>query len=127
MPRWKEIYSELKKYVAENQDVRVQEKSNRHTQAKQPAFYTIFDRVREAYILEEFSPLLKVAEGLRHSLSRYCSGNNKNMDLKDILMPNDVERFLHRPLNQLRREIFDPLFDLAEYNRRAKICFRDSC
>lgn len=112
MPGWKEIYSELKKYVVEHPDVRVQENLIDIPRAKQPAFYTIFDRVREAYIVEEFSPLLNVAESLSTAYLDIVAEVTKNLDLNDILMPNDVERFLHRPLNQLRREIFDPLFDL---------------
>lgn len=112
MQKWKDIYGELKSYVEEHPDVDIQDNLINIPRSKQPTFYSIFDKLRNTYIAEEFPELLDEANLLSTAYLDIEQELTKLLDLENILMPNDVKRFLHKPLDQLRREIFDPLFDL---------------
>lgn len=112
MQKWKDIYGELKTYVEEHPDVDIQDNLIDIPRSKQPTFYSIFDKIRDTYIAEEFPELLNEAEHLSTAYLNVAQELTRLLNLEDILMPNDVERFLHKPLDQLRREVFDPLFDL---------------
>lgn len=112
MQKWKDIYGELKMYVEEHPDVDIQDNLINIPKSKQPIFYSMFDKLRDTYIAEEFPALLNDAGLLSAAYLNIERELIKLLDLDDILMPNDIKRFLHKPLDQMRREIFDPLFDL---------------
>ncbi len=112
MQKWQEVYEELKNYVKEHPDINIQDNLIDIPRSKQPDFYSIFDQIRDAYIAEEFTELLNRAECLSEIYVKVEQELTALLGLEEILMPNDVDRFLHQPLVQLRREVFDPLFDL---------------
>ncbi len=111
-PEWCVLYQELKEYIEQHPDIEIQDKIINIPRAKQSTFYQLFDGIRDAYITEEFSEILDQAAILSNSYLRTEQEFMKNLGLEDVLMPNDLKRFLHEPLNQLRREVFDSLFDL---------------
>ncbi len=110
--KWTDLHEELKSFVANDPDVDIQADVINIPNSKQPVFYDLFDKVRDAFIAEEFPALLNEANLLSMAYLTIEQELMQLLALKDILMPNDVKRFLYDPLNQLRREAFDPLFDL---------------
>lgn len=110
--KWRVLYQELKDYIEQHPDIEIQEKITNIPRAKQSTFYKLFDGIRDSYITEEFSEMLDQADILSNSYLRTEQKFIKSLKIEDVFMPNDLKRFLHEPLNQLRREIFDSLFDL---------------
>ena len=110
--RWFPLFQELMDYVDQHPDINIQEDMVSIPRAKQPDFYELFDAVRDAYIAEKFSGILGEADILSKSYVKVEQEFIKGLGIENIYMPNELKRFLHEPLDQLRREIFDPLFDL---------------
>lgn len=109
---WKKLFEKLREFIAENCSTKIQHNTIDISEDVRPAFYNLFDKVRDMFIYEEFPELIEEAEFLSKA---YINSEQKLTDLlnlEEILMPNDVQRFLHEPLKQMRREIFDLLFDL---------------
>ncbi len=112
MQKWNDMYGKLKNYVEEQPDIDIQDNLIDIPRAKQPEFYSMFDKVRDTYVTEEFAELINESDLLSAAYVNIEQELMERLNLEDILMPNDIKRFLHKPLDQLRREIFDPLFDL---------------
>lgn len=110
--KWMDLYKELEELVEKNPDIIIHDKVIEIPSANKSKFYFLFDMLRDAFIKEEFTEWLKKAELLSTAYLKVEQDLIRLLDLKQIFMPNNIKRFLNDPLDQLRRGIFDLLFDL---------------
>ncbi len=111
---WQKAYSELTDFIAEHSAVEIEASRVRLLDDVRPEFYRLFDDVRNTFTEEKFSALLNEATPLSTNYLKVEQEIVRLLGLEDVLMEADPLRFLHDPIDQLIRGLFDPLFDLLK-------------
>ncbi len=109
---WQKEYDKLIDFIKKHAEVRLQKDGICLPGSVRPQFYQLFDNVRTALIEERMPDLLDLAFVLSQNYLEVEQKIVKLLSLSDISMNPSLSRFLHDPLDQIRREVFDPLFDL---------------
>lgn len=111
---WQEVYSELAGFIIKHPELKIEESIVRIPENFRLEFYQLFDSVRKTFLEEKFSNLLNEATALSRSYLKVEQEVAGTLGLDDILTTVSLHRFLHNPIDELRRVVFDPLFDLLK-------------
>ncbi|MGM0602040.1 MAG: hypothetical protein ACQESS_01865 [Bacillota bacterium] len=113
---WLSYFTELENLIEEKKEIKVTEDSIKIPENYRSIFYKQFDKIRDEFIINNFPDKFELSSNLSREYRQLENKIMKKLSLKDITMSNNVERFLHNPLNELRRELFDLLIDLLIKN-----------
>ena len=111
---WQEAYSELTRFITERSDIKIEANSIRLPDTVRTEFYELFNKVRTAFMQENSLTLLSEATNLSQKYLKAEQDVIKLLKLKNISMMASLSRFLNDPVDELRRGLYDPLFDLLK-------------
>jgi hypothetical protein len=111
---WCEAYSELVNFVTGHPEIMVKADRVCLPDEVRPGFYRLFDATRAALVTEKLPDLLDEANTLSHNYLKAEQSVTRSLGLESVSMQPSLQRFLHDPVEQLIRELFDPLFDLLK-------------
>jgi hypothetical protein len=109
---WENALIELKKIIDKNPEIIIQQKLLKIPKLKREEFYEKFDQVRNLFIINYFSYYFENSKKLSKNYLELEKKLIEELSLTKINMSNNIYRFLHNPIKQLRRVIFDLLIDL---------------
>lgn len=115
--KWRDRYEELKDFVVKNPKVEIgQDKLGQEyvaiPQEYKPEFLRRFYITISAFVEEEFPELLERAKPLCQSYLLAAEEIKKTPALSEIKLPPPVQWFIADPVDGLRRELYDFLYDL---------------
>jgi hypothetical protein len=113
-PNWKKAYSELKDFVANNQQIEIDKSFVRIPENVRLDFYRLFNIVRETFLKEKFQIILEEAAVLSRNYALIASEAKKALGVSEIKLTNELARFLVDPMNGLARSLYDSLFDVLK-------------
>lgn len=111
---WNTRYEELSEFIKEKPQVVIKEDSVSIDEAVRRDFYKKFNSTRSSFLAEYYSDWLDEAQFLSTKYSRVEGALRQRLQLESILMPVSLRRFLSDPINEVTRELFDPLFELLQ-------------
>ena len=115
MPQnWQDNYSELKDFISAHPEVIIEKNHMRIPDTARPEFYGLFDALRSAFIQEKAPNIIRESGALSRSYMEVEAKAISLLKLSDVSMMPGLGRFLHDPGDQLRRSIYDLLFDLLK-------------
>jgi hypothetical protein len=115
MPKtWGQPYKQLTNYILEHHGIEFGDRVTSIPSEVRPLFYEHFNDVRDALIRERISLLLDFGTELSQNYLQLETILIDSLELESINMDVSVHRFLHNPSHELRRGIFDPLFELLK-------------
>ncbi len=112
--KWCDRYEELKDFVVNNPKVEIKRECVAIPQEYKPEFLRRFYITISAFVEEEFPELLERAKPLCQSYLQAEEEIKKNPALSEIKLPPDVRWFISDPVDGLRRELYDSLYDLLK-------------
>ncbi|MFC1846453.1 hypothetical protein ACFLYS_00130 [Chloroflexota bacterium] len=111
---WNNLYTELSDFIAEHPEIEIEENKVRILASVRPEFYQFFNAVRTAFVEERLPDLLNEATVLNQNYLKVEQETIRLLGLDDLSMEISLHRFVSDPINELRRGLFDPLFDLLK-------------
>jgi hypothetical protein len=111
---WQEVYTELTDFIAEHSEVEIEASHVHLPESFRPEFYRLFNAVRTALVEEKFPALLSEARVLSENYLKAEQEVTELLGLDDVSMVASLGRFLHDSMDELKRGLFDPLFDLLK-------------
>ena len=115
MPQnWQDNYSELKDFISAHPEVIIEKNHMRIPDTARPEFYGLFDALRSAFIQEKAPNIVRECGALSRSYMEVEAKAISLLKLDEVSMMPGLGRFLHDPGDQLRRSIYDLLFDLLK-------------
>jgi len=111
---WHKYYGELKAFIQDHAGVIIQENLITIDEDVRPLFYKQFNKVRSAFLGENFSEWLDESGFLATKYLKIEAYLLEELRLEEILMPVELQRFLNDPMQQVIRDLFDPLFELLQ-------------
>jgi hypothetical protein len=108
---WLEIHSTLSDFIEAHPEITIEHGQVRIPDDQRPEFYRRFDRLRMVFIQEKTPDIIQKAEELSRLYMQIENEVSGMLHLSKISMMPGLERFLHDPYGQLRRSLYDPLFD----------------
>jgi hypothetical protein len=112
--KWCDRYEELKDFVAKNPKVEIEQKCVTIPKEYKPEFFRRFYLTISTFVEEEFPELLERAKPLCQSYLREEEEIKKNPALSEVKLPPNVQWFVNDPVDGLRRELYDLLYDLLK-------------
>ncbi len=117
--KWCDRYEDLKDFVVKNPKVEIgrNELGQEYVaipREYKPEFLRRFYLTISAFVEEEFPELLERAKPLCQSYLRAEEEIRKNPALSEIKLPPNVQWFIADPVDGLRRELYDTLYDLLK-------------
>lgn len=111
---WNQSYTELKEFICEHPSIEFDKEKISIPAQVRPHFYQLFDKARESFIENYFQGLLEESRILSKHYQDIEQELTTQLALDDIRLDDELQRFLHDPLNQLVRTLPDFLFDLLK-------------
>ena len=130
---WKTTFEDLKKYVAENDDIEITRFSVALPDGKREIFYAKLDEINAQFVEENFSNELIKSQEL---ISHWNETENKILAYYPggIETPKKIIRYLKDPLKELSDELYDPMMKvfkgimtLEQYEETALKSVRENC
>lgn len=112
--KWRQVYTELTDLIAEHSEVEIGASVVRIPESVRPEFYRLFETVRTVLVEEKSPDLLSKARVLSESYTKVEEEVMKLLGLESVSTSPSLHRFLHDPIDQLIRGLFNPLFDLLK-------------
>ncbi|UCE97894.1 MAG: hypothetical protein JSV74_00735 [Dehalococcoidia bacterium] len=123
---WSQAYSELIDYVQNNPEIKISSRVVRIPSAIRDDFYSLHKKVRTIFLKEKTPELLEKSELLSSHYLKTREEVMRIVGLKEISIYGSVESFLLDPVEQLIKELFNPLMlllkgelDIAGYEATA--------
>jgi hypothetical protein len=111
---WYGAYSGLTSFITGHAGIEIKANKVCLPDDIRPEFYRLFDATRAAFVEEKLPASLNEANNLSHNYIKVEQEVARSLKLENIAMEPGLQRFLHEPINQLIRDLFDPLFDLLK-------------
>lgn len=109
---WNQLYKELTDFIAKHPEIEIGESVISLPGNVRPEFYNFFNAIRSTIMEEKTPALLKAARVLNDSYTQVEEEVIKLLGLDEVSMNPSLNRFLHDPIDELKRGLFAPLFDL---------------
>lgn len=111
---WRQEYMKLTDFIKNHPEIKIEPSVVKIMGTVRPEFYQYFNATRKVFIKETNGVLLEKAEILSKN---YIQVEKELSDLPGIdristFIP--IGRFLHDPIDELERKLYDPLFDLLK-------------
>jgi hypothetical protein len=111
---WHQAYKELTDFIAKHSEVGIEASRVSIPANVRPEFYRLFNTVRTSFVEERITDLLNEAKSLSEEYTKVEGEVVKLLELEKISLAASLHRFLHNPIDELVRGLFDPLFDLLK-------------
>ena len=111
---WKQEYTQLSNFINEHPEVEVGVSRVRIPENIRPEFYQLFNTVRTVFIEEKLADLLNEARSLSERYIKVEAEVVTLLELEKISQETHLYSFLHNPIDELIRGLFNPLFDLLK-------------
>lgn len=113
---WRQAYTQLTDFIAAHPEIEIGQNVTNLPGNSRPEFYQRFNAVRTILIEEKLPVLLGESQLLSNSYITIEKEVINSLGLSDLIMDLRLNRFLHDPMDELIRGLFDPLFDLLKAN-----------
>lgn len=111
---WHQAYTDLTDFITEHPEVEIGASVVRIPENIRPEFYRLFETVRTVLVEEKSPALHSKARVLSEHYTKVEKEVIKLLGLESISTLPSLHRFLHDPIDQLIRGLFNPLFDLLK-------------
>lgn len=111
---WRQVYSELTDFIAGHPEIKIGASVIRIPNDYNSEFYNLHAKTRTVFIEEKLPYLLKKSQALSKNYKKVEEDVNKLLGLQNVSLVPTLHRFLYNPIDQLTKEIFNPLFNLLK-------------
>jgi hypothetical protein len=112
---WRQSHKALTDFIAGHPEIKIEPGHIYIPDTVRPEFYRQFDNIRIGFIEDEFPALLRDSRSLSQSYNKVEVEVIKQLALSEIVYASSsYKRFLGSPIEELMRELFDPLLDLVK-------------
>ncbi len=111
---WRSRYEALGAFVDAQPLVEIEENIVSIDETVRDEFYRKFNDVRRAFLAQHYSGWLDEAQFLSARYGKIEAQLRQLLQLKAVMMPVALQRFLSDPMHQAVRDLFDPLFELLQ-------------
>lgn len=112
--KWYKSYKKMIGFIARHPEIEIGEKVTSLPAQVRPRFYEHFNAIRDALIVEKLPIVLDAASELSQNYLRIESVVKELLEIETIDMDVSLQKLLHSPNDEIRRGIFDPLFELLK-------------
>lgn len=112
---WELSYLKLKTLAIDNTEMVLRDAFTSIPKEIRPEFYRLFGETRANFIKEEFSKELAEARNLSRAYIRIEAEVKNYLGQVDLITLSRLHRFLNDPLEELKLELFEPLFQLLKF------------
>ncbi len=117
---WQEEYKKLQDFIDQHENIVINEKITLIDSSVRPIFYKLFDRVRNAFLINRFPNFIDQGEQLSSYYSRATQELHKSSGWDCVITKNELRDFLVNPAHGMIRPLFDPLFCLLKHQTSIK-------
>ncbi|MCL1885794.1 MAG: hypothetical protein FWF98_03415, partial [Dehalococcoidia bacterium] len=119
--KWVESYEDLKKFIANHPEIKIDTKDVLITQEIRAEFYRHFNAVRNTLIKEYFTMELDKACELGRAYADISKIVQQDMSLEAIDIGSSLNGLLIEPLESLMSAVYTPLFNLLRGRTNEKV------
>jgi hypothetical protein len=114
MVGWSAAYAALADYITHNPGIEINPGIVSIPEQYRVKFYELFDAARAAFIFENFPVQITNAQSVSQKHSQVVRELTTRLGLTGVASPAPVRKFLHDPVGELARGLFDPLFQVLK-------------
>jgi len=111
---WRQAYSELRDFVNEHPEIKIGASVIRIPGEYSSQFYSLHAKTRTVFIEEKAPDLLEKSQILSKNYREVEKEVTKLIGLQDISVAPSLHKFLYDPIDQLAKEIYNPLFSFLK-------------
>jgi hypothetical protein len=111
---WLPKYDVLKSFVDNNPKIIITKNSCYIPKSLRSEFYRLFNNVRLNFILDVFPSFVNDSETLAIHYKAAEEVIVKHLNINEISYSSKTGKFLDAPIDEMERELFNPLFDLLK-------------
>jgi len=111
---WRQAYSELRDFVNEHPEIKIRTSVIRIPGEYSSQFYSLHAKTRTLFIEEKAPDLLEKSQILSKNYREVEKEVTKLIGLQDIATAPSLHKFLYDPIDQLAKEIYNPLFSFLK-------------
>jgi len=111
---WRKYYDALLAFIENEAGVEIKSDLISIDKTVRKEFYKKFDKVRASFLAQRISEWLDEAQFLATKYAKIEGQLTELLRLREVMMPEDLRRFLFDPMKQMVRDLFDPLFELIQ-------------
>jgi hypothetical protein len=111
---WRKYYADLLAFIKDEPGVVIRSDLISIDKTVRKEFYKKFDKVRASFLAQRISEWLDEAQFLATKYAKIEGQLTELLRLREVLMSEDLKRFLFDPTKQIVRDLFDSLFDLIQ-------------
>ncbi|MCL1886034.1 MAG: hypothetical protein FWF98_04700 [Dehalococcoidia bacterium] len=112
--KWSEAYEDLKKFIAEHQEIKIDADGAVILSDIRTEFYRYFDTVRDAFVKEYFATEIESISELGNAYADISKLIKQDMNLEAIEVSGSLNGFLLEPDKSLMSALYSPLFNLLQ-------------
>ena len=113
LKNWRQLYKELTYFVAAHPEIKLGKEIIEIPENFRPEFYRLFDAVRAEFVEEKSSDFVNQALSLSKNYIVVEQDVIETLALSEVSLSGPLRWFLDDPIDGLKRNLFDPLFDLV--------------
>jgi len=111
---WQDIYLAMNRFICSNEEIIIEPGRMHIPEHARTEFYCYFDTFRDAFIREEFPIILRKSEAISCAYIQAENEVANMLELSEVTMMPGLHRFLHKPIDYLRRCLYDSSVDLLK-------------
>jgi hypothetical protein len=111
---WQDAYMAMKEYIFSNKEIVIEPARMQIPDCVRAEFYSYFDALSDTFIKEEIPDILRESESVSDAYIQAEHEVTDMLELDEVTMMPGLDRFLHDPIDQLRRCLYDTAFDLLK-------------
>ena len=112
--KWRQAYSELTDFIAGHPEIKIGTSVIRIPNSYSSEFYSLHAKTRTVFIEEKIPYLNKKSQALSTNYKKVEEEVKKLLGLQSVSLVPTLHRFLYNPIDQLIKELFNPLFNLLK-------------
>ncbi len=112
--KWELALKNLIDFIGKHPEIKISENVIGIPAEVKPDFYRLFNIVRTTIIEENMAAFIEHAKPLSSSFMKIEDEVINKLKINQIEMDSSLNRFMHDPMNQLTRGLFNLLFDLLK-------------
>ena len=111
---WRQVYSELTDFIAGYPEIKIGTSVIRIPANYSSEFYSLHAKTRTVFMEEKIPDLLEDSQVLSKNYIKVEEEVTRLLGLQGVFTAPTLDRFLHNPIDQLIKELFNPLFSLLK-------------
>lgn len=113
-PDWQKEYINLKEFIAQHPEIKIETSVVRIPSEYSSLFYTLHKKARTVFLEEKIPRLLEKSKTLSKNYMKIEEEVTNLLGLQDINMAHSLYNFLQDPVDQLIQEIYNTFFGLLK-------------